>query len=207
MKLFLTLCLLLMTFHLFAQEEEETEALKAMRLSCQKHKVGLGCYNYANMLIRADKADQAETIFEMGCKLDHSPSCQKEKWSLPAIVKKDLPLPSPTLKKEDESLESDVTNQEIVSSQVFVPSKLSVVSHQNSSSNASIPSEPQPSDAPTEEAIPKTAEDASSAEEGTIGQEEGSTGESESGPLAESKPTDEAPPEASESDSMAPPPI
>ena len=74
---------------LFAQiQDQESEVLRAMRLSCEKQKVALGCFNYANMLIRLDRADQADAFFDLGCKLDHSPSCQKEKWTLPAPEKK-----------------------------------------------------------------------------------------------------------------------
>ena len=73
----------------FAQiQDQESEVLRAMRLSCEKQKVALGCFNYANMLIRLDRADQADAFFDLGCKLDHSPSCQKEKWTLPAPEKK-----------------------------------------------------------------------------------------------------------------------
>jgi hypothetical protein len=205
MRLFLVLCLYLVTFQLFAQEEQETEALKAMRLSCQKHKVGLGCYNYANMLIRADKADQAETIFELGCKLDHSPSCQKEKWSLPEVVKKDLPLPSPASKKEDESLESENTQEEAVASKVFVPSKLSIISDQSSSSKASLP-QTQPVDAASEDPINKSAEDSLLAEEDLSAQKEASSGEPVSESDAETQSSVEES-QASESNSMAPPPI
>jgi hypothetical protein len=75
----------LMTFNLFAQEEE-SEALSAMRISCEKQKVGLGCFNYANMLIRADKKELADKFFELGCKYNHSSSCKKEKWDLPDVV-------------------------------------------------------------------------------------------------------------------------
>ena len=73
---------LFLSFPLLAQNEE-SEALKAMRLSCEKQKVGLGCFNYANMLLRIEKSDEADKYFEMGCKLNHSPSCSKDKWDLP----------------------------------------------------------------------------------------------------------------------------
>jgi hypothetical protein len=57
-----------------------------MRISCEKQKIGLACFNYANMLIRAKKDDSVDTYFEMGCKLDHSPSCKKEKWIIPDVI-------------------------------------------------------------------------------------------------------------------------
>jgi hypothetical protein len=83
---------LFLSFPLFAQDEE-SEALKAMRLSCEKQKVGLGCFNYANMLLRLDKSDEADKYFEMGCKLEHSPSCSKEKWDLPLAKVPSKPEP------------------------------------------------------------------------------------------------------------------
>lgn len=76
--------LMLTTAH---AQEEETEALSAMRLGCMKGGVALGCYNYANMLVRSDKADEAEKYFEKGCKLKHEGSCQKQKWDIPDRVK------------------------------------------------------------------------------------------------------------------------
>lgn len=68
-------------------QEEETEALSAMRLGCMKHGVALGCYNYANMLVRSEKSDEAEKYFERGCKLKHEGSCQRQKWDIPDRVK------------------------------------------------------------------------------------------------------------------------
>lgn len=95
---------LVLSLAAFAQEEEESEALKAMRLSCEKQKVALGCYNYANMLLRIEKSDQADKYFEMGCKLSHSPSCQKEKWDLPSATPSKSPAPqaAPAEKPETE---------------------------------------------------------------------------------------------------------
>jgi hypothetical protein len=83
MKIFALL--ILISFSLFAQDEE-SEALRTMRISCEKQKIGLACFNYANMLIRAKKDDSVDTYFEMGCKLDHSPSCKKEKWVIPDVI-------------------------------------------------------------------------------------------------------------------------
>lgn len=81
MKLFVFLCLVLST--LVLAQEEESEALRVLRLACEKQKVALGCFNYANMLVREEKPDQADKYYEMGCKLSHAPSCSKEKWDLP----------------------------------------------------------------------------------------------------------------------------
>ena len=83
---------LFLSFPLLAQNEE-SEALKAMRLSCEKQKVGLGCFNYANMLLRIEKSDEADKYFEMGCKLNHSPSCSKDKWDIPLAKAPSKPEP------------------------------------------------------------------------------------------------------------------
>ena len=85
---------LFLSLPLFAQNEE-SEALKAMRLSCEKQKVGLGCFNFANMLLRVDRSDEADKYFEMGCKLNHSPSCSKDKWDLPLAKAPSKPEPMP----------------------------------------------------------------------------------------------------------------
>ena len=96
---------LFLSFPLLAQNEE-SEALKAMRLSCEKQKVGLGCFNYANMLLRIEKSDEADKYFEMGCKLNHSPSCSKDKW--------DLPLAKAPSKPELMAPESDAVAEAVV---------------------------------------------------------------------------------------------
>ena len=83
---------LFLSFPLLAQNEE-SEALKAMRLSCEKQKVGLGCFNYANMLLRIEKSDEADKYFEMGCKLNYSPSCSKDKGDLPLAKAPSKPEP------------------------------------------------------------------------------------------------------------------
>ena len=87
-------------------QEEETEALSAMRLGCIKSAVALGCYNYANMLSRSEKADEAEKYFERGCKLKHEASCQKQKWDIPdrvkALVADEVPSPSPASVVEED---------------------------------------------------------------------------------------------------------
>ena len=118
---------LFLSFPLLAQIEE-SEALKAMRLSCEKQKVGLGCFNYANMLLRLDKSDEADKYFEMGCKMDHSASCSKDKWDLPlakapskppekmapeaAIVPEAVTEPEPAPESLDLSLEPESTINE-----------------------------------------------------------------------------------------------
>jgi hypothetical protein len=106
MKLIVILCLF--SLSLLAQDEE-SEALKAMRLSCEKQKVALGCFNHANMLARLDKNEEADKAFELGCKLGDSPSCKKEKWDLPSPVTAKLPTESPieteeTVSSADETI-------------------------------------------------------------------------------------------------------
>lgn len=140
MKLFMIFCLFSLTA--LAVEEEESEALRALRLSCEKHKVGLGCFNYANMLVRSQKSDVAEKYFEMGCKLSHEQSCAKEKWDLPErkaipeIV--ELPATPPETEAESESQSSEAIN---------LPSKVSI--RQDTSSE----SESESTEAPTEPAV------------------------------------------------------
>lgn len=97
-----------MLFITFAHaQEEETEALSAMRLGCMKSGVALGCYNYANMLVRSDKAEEAEKYFEKGCKLKHEGSCQKQKWDIPERVNtaaaEITPSPAPASVVEEEA--------------------------------------------------------------------------------------------------------
>jgi hypothetical protein len=120
---------LFLSFPLLAQVEE-SEALKAMRLSCEKQKVGLGCFNYANMLLRIEKIDEADKYFQRGCKLDHSPSCSKEKWDLPlakAPLKpieekapeaetppEEVPVPEPEAAPSPESLDLSLEPESII---------------------------------------------------------------------------------------------
>ena len=75
--------LFILSFSAFSADEEESEALRALRLACEKQRVGLGCFNYANLLIRNNKPESSDKYFEKGCALNHTPSCQKEKWDLP----------------------------------------------------------------------------------------------------------------------------
>lgn len=114
MKGFLFLFTTLAVSSLFAQAEE-SEGMRSMRLSCEKHKVALGCFNYANMLLRREQ-DGAETFFEKGCKLKHEPSCQQEKWDLPPVekvvaapVEIEAPTPIETIPDEVPVLENSNT--------------------------------------------------------------------------------------------------
>jgi len=79
MKLIL---LLILSLPVWGVEEPESEAMRALRLSCEKHRVGLGCFNYANMLNRKGTGEP-DKYFDLGCKYQHSPSCSKEKWPEP----------------------------------------------------------------------------------------------------------------------------
>jgi hypothetical protein len=76
------LLLMLLSHNSFAQNEE-SEYFRALRLSCEKQKVALGCFNYANTLMRAGNEDLANKYFDLGCKQNHTPSCSKEKWDTP----------------------------------------------------------------------------------------------------------------------------
>lgn len=78
------LILLLTLFLAFSFASEETEALRAVRLGCDKQKVALGCYNYANFLLKSGDSSTADSYFEKGCGLGHEPSCKKEAWETKA---------------------------------------------------------------------------------------------------------------------------
>lgn len=69
--------LLILSIPIYAQE---SEALNAMKLGCEKGKSAIGCYHYANMLIRHEKESEASEIFKKACQLGHKPSCDEEKW-------------------------------------------------------------------------------------------------------------------------------
>jgi hypothetical protein len=103
--------LLFMLFAVPAVAQQETEALSAMRLGCNKHSVALGCYNYANMLVREEQPEEAEKYFERGCKLKHEGSCEKQKWDIPDRVKttnQETTSPSPaSVSTEEEIIEPE----------------------------------------------------------------------------------------------------
>ena len=71
---------------------EETEGMRAMRLGCEKQKLGLGCTNYANFLIKNGRESEADAYFEKGCKLGHQDGCDKKKWAVKEVV---VPQPEP----------------------------------------------------------------------------------------------------------------
>lgn len=133
--------LLLFSLNVFAQEEE-SEALKALRLSCQQN-VGLGCYNYANMLLKRDQQENANKYFEMGCKLEHSDSCVKKSWG---SVESAAPVETAS-QVETTSSEPDISSTEV-----------------STSEESLIEETPSPSPASTEEPIQMSAEDQVSGE-------------------------------------------
>lgn len=96
------LILLLTLFSAFSFASEETEALRAVRLGCDKQKVALGCYNYANFLLKSGDSSAADSYFEKGCGLGHEPSCKKEEWET-------KPTSSDTQEKNDNT-KSEVTS-------------------------------------------------------------------------------------------------
>lgn len=120
--------MLVLSFPILAQEEE-TEALRAMKLSCVKQKVGLGCYNYANMLARINKQDEADKFYELGCKYEHQPSCSKEKWDIPE--RKEAPeiveLPADAESPDTEPGETAATEEaDEPMRPIYLPSRVSV---------------------------------------------------------------------------------
>jgi hypothetical protein len=113
MKYFWMLFILSLSFTTLAQVEE-SEALRAMRLSCEKQKVGLGCFHYANMLSRSGKEEDVDKYYEMGCKLEHSPSCKKDKWDLPEAEKKvseEAPASPSSVASEEEAKPEEATEE------------------------------------------------------------------------------------------------
>jgi len=71
------LIVILLSVPIYAQE---SEALHAMKLGCEKGKSSIGCYHYANLLIRNGKESEASEVFKKACQLGHKPSCDEEKW-------------------------------------------------------------------------------------------------------------------------------
>lgn len=69
---------------------EDTENMRAMRLGCEKQKLGLGCTNYANMLIKSQRESEAEFYFEKACKLGHQDGCDKKKWPVKEVTSEQI---------------------------------------------------------------------------------------------------------------------
>lgn len=145
-------------------QEEETEALRAMRLSCTKQKVALGCFNYANMLVRIDKSAEAEKFFETGCKLGHQGSCSQEKWDIPE--KSAAPEPAEIDVEEITEAEPAVEEERPapptlsnggaapVESRITINNSPVSESSRDSSTERSQPSAPEPAPEAFPEAVP-----------------------------------------------------
>ena len=84
MKMFFLLLLFISTASVVAVEE--TEGMRAMRLGCEKQKLGLGCTNYANFLIKNGRESEADAYFEKGCKLGHQDGCDKKRWPVKEVI-------------------------------------------------------------------------------------------------------------------------
>lgn len=162
------LCLFIFIFSL-AHAEEESEALRALRLSCRQH-VALGCYNYANMMLKRDLREEADKYFELGCKLEHSDSCSKKAWenltqSTPA------PLPdtseSPSLIPES-APEEPMTNAPVAATDEATdeaPAEASTVSTNEEAQAESISSEDVPESLTVEESTTSSDDPNSEATE------------------------------------------
>ncbi len=59
---------------------EDSEGMRAMRLGCEKQKLGLGCTNYANFLIKNGRESEADAYFDKAFKLGHQEGCDKKRW-------------------------------------------------------------------------------------------------------------------------------
>ena len=96
------LILLLLSVPIYAQE---SEALHAMKLGCEKGKSAIGCYHYANLLIRNQKESEASEIFKKSCQLGYKPACDEEKWESLQVKKESGPIEPASSESSDE--ESD----------------------------------------------------------------------------------------------------
>lgn len=93
MKTMITLTLLIFSLTSFASEAEvESEFLKGMRLGCEKQKIALGCYNYANLLINRNRQDEAKKYFKLGCDGGHEKACRQESWEVVAVAPVEAPI-------------------------------------------------------------------------------------------------------------------
>ncbi len=192
----LILLFIILSLPAWTQEEEETEALRAMKISCVKHNLPLGCYNYANMLVRGNKPEEADKFFEMGCKLSHEPSCSKEKWDIPERKESkevvELPADSESAPVADaESQEAEAADEPM--RPIYLPSRVTVRGGATDSEPSSIPGD-MPPEMNSSPSLPSKAPAAIPAETKT---EEAQSTES-SGP-------DEALPASTPTDGSAPP--
>jgi hypothetical protein len=59
---------------------EESEAIRAVRLGCEKQRLGRGCVNYANFLLKNGDEKKAKVYFQKGCKLKVQDGCDQKRW-------------------------------------------------------------------------------------------------------------------------------
>ncbi len=64
---------------------EESEVMRAMRLGCDKERLGLGCYNYANMLIKKGQPERADAYFIKACQYKNQDGCDKKIWETKTV--------------------------------------------------------------------------------------------------------------------------
>ena len=93
------------TFFLFSSLlfGSESELMRSMKLGCEKQKLAIGCYHYANLLIKNGNESLANKFFEKGCKLGNSSACSKERWKFAPIQP-----PAEVVTKKTEFKEKDV---------------------------------------------------------------------------------------------------
>jgi hypothetical protein len=149
--------LFVLSFSVLAQEEEESEYLRALRISCDKQKVALGCFNYANALMRNGNEEAAEKYFALGCKQEHSPSCKKEKWDLPAGLK---PAKAPVVESATNSTEAapetavETPTEETATETISEPDATTTT--EAPSSEAAVEATPETATEPEAEALPES---------------------------------------------------
>lgn len=91
--------LILLSVPIYAQE---SEALHAMKLGCEKGKSAIGCYHYANLLIRHQKESEASEVFKKACQMGHKPACDEEKWESLQETKENGPIEPASIESSDE---------------------------------------------------------------------------------------------------------
>lgn len=132
--------LMVFSFNLKAEEQEESEALRALRLSCEKHKVALGCYNYANLLL-SQKKENSEAIFKLGCDLGHQDSCSKKTWDSISAAPAAEPITAPA----QEIPAAEAPSESTASTAPEETSPMVEESHAPASEEASVAVEESPS--------------------------------------------------------------
>ena len=134
MKILLLILVALVTSSVVATEE--TEGMRAMRLGCEKQKLGLGCTNYANFLIKNGRESEADAYFDKGCKLGNQDGCEKKRWAVKEVI-----APEPEVPVEPPIVEENQGDTPVETPEEMVPE-----------STQAIPS-------PAEETIPSPADE------------------------------------------------